>query len=124
MVRVITKEELPHFHSTRDTRDRLDLIKDGTPVADPQLWADRVIYHPGDTAASHYHIDCQHCFVILSGEGVICTPSGEHLMTPGMIAIVDDREIHWFRNDTDRNFTFVEFWCPPPSETIWITDDV
>jgi hypothetical protein len=32
--------------------------------------------------------------------------------------------VHWFENDTGENFSFVEFWAPPPTETIWtVTGD-
>jgi mannose-6-phosphate isomerase-like protein (cupin superfamily) len=36
-----------------------------------------------------------------------------------MSALVGPGEVHWFRNDTDENFSFVEFWAPPPSGTVW-----
>ena len=32
-------------------------------------------------------------------------------------------EVHWFENDTDSEFSFVELWAPPPEDTVWITDD-
>lgn len=124
MARVFTKKELPHFHSTRDTRDRLDLIKEKFPIDGPKLHADRIIYHPGDSAAKHYHVGSYQLFVVLEGEGFILTPDGERLLRSGMVAIVPPEEIHWFENRSDRDFTFVEFWAPPPVETIWITDDV
>jgi len=123
MAKLFTKEQLPHFHSTRDTRDRLDLVTENVPVGATRLRADRIIYHPGDTAAKHYHLGCHHMFVILEGEGLICTPAGSHRLKPGMAAIVAPEEIHWFENDTETNFKFVEFWAPPPLETIWIVED-
>jgi mannose-6-phosphate isomerase-like protein (cupin superfamily) len=124
MAKVFSKNELPHLHSTRDTRDRLDLLTDNVPVGAKYLRADRIIYHPGDTAAKHYHTDCHHLFVILEGEGLIHVDSGHHRLKAGMVAVVGPNEIHWFENDTSRNFAFVEFWAPPPQETIWVTDDV
>jgi quercetin dioxygenase-like cupin family protein len=124
MAKLFKKEELPHFHSTRDTRDRLDLIKDNVQVPKPRLHADRIVYHPGDSAARHYHVGSQHVFVMLEGEGWILTPEGKHHLTPGMAAVVAPEEIHWFENDTDQNFVFVEFWSPPPVETHWISDDI
>jgi quercetin dioxygenase-like cupin family protein len=124
MARVFTRDQLPHFSSTRDTRDRLDLIKGEFPVEKPRLYADRIIYHPGDTAAKHYHIGSQHVFVALEGEGNLLTPEGPRRLKPGYVAILLPEEIHWFENDTPANFTFVEFWAPPPAETIWVTDDV
>lgn len=124
MARVFTRDQLPKFASTRDTRDRLDLIKADFPIEKPRLYADRIIYHPGDTAAKHYHVGSQHVFVILEGEGMLHTPEGPERLGPGDAAIVLPGEVHWFENHTQANFTFVEFWAPPPVETIWVTDDV
>ena len=124
MAKVFAKEDLPHLHSTRDTRDRLDLLTDNVPVDNTKLRADRIIYHPGDTAARHYHTDCHHMFVVLDGEGLIHVDDGSHRLTPGMVVVVDPSEIHWFENDSDGNFSFVEFWAPPPNDTVWLTDDI
>lgn len=124
MAKVFTRDQLPRFASTRDTRDRLDLIKGAFPIEKPRLHADRIIYHPGDTAAKHYHISSQHVFVVLEGEGNLMTPEGPCRLKPGYAAVVVPEEVHWFENDTPANFIFVEFWAPPPAETIWITDDV
>ncbi len=145
MAKLFPKEKLPHLHSTRDTRDRLDLITDNVPVGATRIRADRIIYHPGDTAAKHYHTDCHHLFYILDGEGVIhiddvgarhagseapqpTEPSASmprsYRLSPGMVVVVGPGETHWFENDTEENFSFVEFWAPPPKETVWITDDI
>jgi len=124
MARLFTKEYLPHLRSTRDTRDRLDLITDNVPVGATQLRADRILYHPGDTAARHYHIDCYHLFYILDGEGLIHVDEGSYRLAPGMVVVVEPDEIHWFENDTAANFSFVEFWAPPPTQTVWLTNDI
>lgn len=123
MAKLFTASTLPHFDSTRDTRDRLDLVTENVPVGAKLLKADRIIYHPGDTCAKHYHIGCHHLFYVLQGEGLIFTEEGSHRLKPGMTAIVQPEELHWFENDTDENFIFVEFWAPPPEETIWIIED-
>lgn len=123
MARLFTKAELPHHHSTRDTRDRLDLLTDNVPVSASRLRADRIIYHSGDTAAKHYHTGCHHMFYILAGEGVMCVDDGRYRLTPGMVAVVKPNEVHWFENESDDNFSFVEFWAPPPTETVWIVED-
>ena len=124
MAKLFPKDKLPHLHSTRDTRDRLDLITDNVPVGATRIRADRIVYHPGDTAARHYHTDCHHLFYVLDGEGLIHVDEGSYRLTPGMVAIVGPSEVHWFENDTPANFSFVEFWAPPPKETVWLTDDV
>lgn len=123
MAKLFPKDKLPHLHSTRDTRDRLDLITDSVPVGATKIRSDRIIYHPGDTAARHYHTDCHHLFYILDGEGLIHVDEGSHRLKPGMVAVVGPNEVHWFENDSDANFSFVEFWAPPPAETVWVTDD-
>ena len=123
MAKLFTKDQLPHFDSTRDTRDRLDLVTENVPVGATRLRADRIIYHPGDTCAKHYHLDAYQVFVVLEGEGWVFTPAGGHRLKPGMVAIVAPEETHWFENDTDKNFKFVEFWAPQPTETVWIIDN-
>ncbi len=123
MARLFTKDELPKFNSTRDGRDRLDLLTENVPIEAPGLRADRIIYHPGDTAAKHYHEGCYHLFAILEGEGYYCTPTDKYLLKPGMAVIVPPDEVHWFENESEANFKFVEFWAPYPTKTVWIIED-
>ena len=123
MAKVFSKAELPHFQSTRDTRDRLDLITENVPVEAPGLRADRIIYHPGDSAAKHYHLGCHHVFVILEGEGLYCSPEGKQQLKPGMTVVVGPEEIHWFENNSSDNLKFVEFWAPRPTKTVWVVED-
>jgi quercetin dioxygenase-like cupin family protein len=116
--------ELPHLVSTRDTRDRLDLVTENVPVGARAIRADRIIYHPGDTAAAHYHTDCHHVFCVLAGSGLLYGEEHAHRLNAGDSALVGPGEVHWFENDTGENFSFVEFWAPPPTETIWtVTGD-
>jgi mannose-6-phosphate isomerase-like protein (cupin superfamily) len=117
--KVFAAAELPHLVSTRDTRDRLDLVTENTPVGARAIRADRIIYHPGDTAAAHYHTDCHHVFCVLSGSGLLYDGERAHRLNARDIALVGPGELHWFENDTAENFSFVEFWAPPPAETIW-----
>lgn len=123
VAKLFKAEALPHLHSTRDTRDRLDLVTDGVPVDAARLRADRIVYHPGDSAAPHYHTDCHHLFYVLSGEGTLHVDAGSHRLVAGMVATVGPSEVHSFANDSSENFSFVEFWCPPPTETVWTTPD-
>jgi mannose-6-phosphate isomerase-like protein (cupin superfamily) len=123
MAKLFSKAQLPHLHSTRDTRDRLDLITDNVPVNARLVRADRIIYHPGDTAARHYHTDCHHLFYVLYGSGLLHVDDGNYRLAPGAVAVVAPSEVHWFENDTQENFAFVEFWGPPPKETVWVKAD-
>lgn len=124
MAKLIPFEELPHLHSTRDTRDRLDLVTDNVGLGARFVRADRIVYHPGDSAAKHYHTDCHHLFYVLYGSGILHVDAGSYRLRAGMVAVVGPSEVHWFENDTQENFAFVEFWGPPPKETVWVTDDI
>jgi quercetin dioxygenase-like cupin family protein len=119
LAKVFAAGELPHLVSTRDTRDRLDLVTDDVPVGARRIRADRIIYHPGDTAAAHYHTDCHHVFCVLGGSGLLHTGQQAVRLDAGMSALVGPGEVHWFENDTSADFSFVEFWAPPPTETVW-----
>jgi quercetin dioxygenase-like cupin family protein len=119
LAKVFAAGELPHLVSTRDTRDRLDLVTEDVPVGARRIRADRIIYHPGDTAAAHYHTDCHHVFCVLGGSGLLRTGVQAARLDAGMSALVGPGEVHWFENDTSADFSFVEFWAPPPAETVW-----
>ncbi|HET7246973.1 MAG TPA: cupin domain-containing protein [Streptosporangiaceae bacterium] len=122
--KVFAAGELPHLMSTRDTRDRLDLVTENVPVGARAIRADRIVYHPGDTAAAHYHADCHHVFCVLAGSGLLYDGEHAHRLEARDSALVGPGEVHWFENDTEENFSFVEFWAPPPTETIWtVTGD-
>lgn len=120
MARVLAPEELPRWTSTRDTRARLDLVTADVPVAATRLRADRIVYHPGDTSAAHYHVDSDQVFVVLEGRGLMHVDGETFRLEPGNAATVGEREVHWFENDTNANFAFVELWAPPPGETVWV----
>jgi mannose-6-phosphate isomerase-like protein (cupin superfamily) len=124
LARIFKAAELPHLHSTRDTRDRLDLVTDAVPVGARQIKADRILYHPGDSAAAHYHTDCHHLFYVLKGSGTLHVDDDLIQLEQGMVAAVGPSEVHWFENPSDGEFSFVEFWSPPPKETVWISDDI
>jgi quercetin dioxygenase-like cupin family protein len=119
LAKVLAAGELPHLVSTRDTRDRLDLVTEDVPVGARLIRADRIIYHPGDTAAAHYHTDCHHVFCVLAGSGLLYSDDAAHRLNAGDSALVGPGEVHWFENDRAEEFSFVEFWAPPPTGTVW-----
>jgi quercetin dioxygenase-like cupin family protein len=123
MAHVINSEELPKLHSTRDNRDRVDLVtEDILPTTD--LKADRITYHPGDTAAAHSHPDCKHFFFILDGEGILYADDDELKLSAGDVVMLEENEVHWFENRSNADFQFIELWVPaPPTPTVWVSDD-
>ncbi|HEY7561586.1 MAG TPA: cupin domain-containing protein [Gaiellaceae bacterium] len=119
MASVFAARELPRFTSLRDTRDRLDLVTENVPVGATALKADRIVYHPGDTAAAHYHVGCLHVFYVLRGRGIAYVEGERTRLEAGSVHVVEPGRTHWFENDGEDVFSFVELWSPPPEETVW-----
>ncbi|MDH3262283.1 MAG: cupin domain-containing protein [Acidimicrobiia bacterium] len=122
MVKAIAAADLPRLRSTRDTRDRIDLVTEET-FGLTDLKADRITYHPGDTAAAHYHLDCRHFFFVLDGRGTLHTGEESIALAPGDVALIEENEVHWFENSYDEDFTFIELWVPAPVDTVWVVPD-
>ena len=122
VVKAIRAANLPRLESTRDTRDRVDLVTEET-FGVTGLKADQITYHPGDTAAAHYHLDCKHFFFVLAGRGLLHADTAVIELGPGDVALIDENEVHWFENPHDEDFTFIELWVPAPRETVWVDPD-
>jgi quercetin dioxygenase-like cupin family protein len=122
MAHVVKRADLPQLTSTRDTRNRVDLVTEET-FGLTALRADRITYHPGDTAAAHFHRDAKHFFFVLEGEGVLHIDDASIELAAGDVALVEEEEVHWFSNPHDAEFSFIELWVPAPSETVWVSDD-
>ena len=85
--------------------------------------ADRIIYHPGDDCAKHYHEGAYHLFYMLYGEGWVEIDYERHRMKPGSAIVIAPEEVHQFKNDTDENFAFLEYWAPKPTGAVAVVPD-
>lgn len=119
MARVFAKDDLPRFASLRDSRERLDLVTENVPVGAIALRADRIVYQPGDTSASHRHRGCLHVFYVLRGSGIAHVSGRKHRLDAGAALTIEADEVHQLENDGDEELAFVEFWAPPPADTVW-----
>ncbi len=121
MATVLRKDDQPRLTSTRDGRDRIDLVTEEL-FGTTGLKADLITYHPGDSAAAHYHTDCDHYFFVLRGEGTLHVDDREEKLASGDVVRVVADEVHWFSNPHDQEFEFIELWVPAPSNTVWVND--
>jgi len=122
MAQIVRAADRPLLTSTRDGRDRIDLITD--ELFDTlEIRADLIRYHPGDTAAAHYHEDATHYFIVQEGAALLHTGDDEAEVAAGDVVMVPPGEIHWFENNRDGDFSFVELWVPAPSRTVWVSND-
>ncbi|MPZ54456.1 MAG: cupin domain-containing protein, partial [Acidimicrobiia bacterium] len=92
MVKLQKHSKLPKLHSTRDTRSRVDLVT-AEIFGTKDLKADRITYHPGDTAAAHRHPDCKHFFFVLEGEGILHADDDEIKLASGDVVMLDEDEV-------------------------------
>lgn len=122
MPHVVRFADLPRLRSTRDGRERIDLVTEELFGFD-DLKADLIVYEPGDTAAAHYHIGARHIWFISRGRGTFHVGDDTYEVAEGDVATAGDGEIHWFENPHDEKFAFYELWIPAPRETIWIRED-
>lgn len=122
MPHVVRASDLPRLSSTRDGRDRVDLVTEEL-FGFSDLKADHITYRPGDTAAAHYHVGARHIWFVDSGRGVFHVDGRRHEVAEGDVATAGDGEVHWFENPHDDPFSFYELWVPAPKETIWIRED-
>lgn len=119
MARIVREPDLPRLRSTRDTRARVDLFTEELFDTDV-LKADKITYHPGDTAAPHYHADAKHIFFITEGQGHLHGDGEDQALATGDVALVEEGEVHSFSNPYEENFAFIELWVPKPTETVWV----
>lgn len=122
MPSVIPFAELPRIRSTRDGRDRIDLVTEEL-FGLTDLKADHITYHPGDTAAAHYHVGAKHFFFVDEGTGILRLDDRTYEVSKGDVAFANDGEAHSFENRSDGIFSFYELWVPLPAETVWVVED-
>ncbi len=125
MTTIWRSEDLPRFRSTRDTRDRMDLVNREL-FGTEDFIADLITMHPGDTSARHYHpISNQYVFA-LKGQGIHVDENGErHEIRAGDVFMVEAGKVHSGGNESDEDYVFIELWSPPYGDpkSVFVTDD-
>lgn len=109
----------PVLSSEHDTRKRIYL-------ASPSLWGtdavkgEMIIYPPGSSGAPHHHEGAEHFQFMLSGALVADLAGEEHELRTGDLLYNLEHEIHAFRNDSEDEAVFVEFFVPGRNTTVWV----
>lgn len=122
MPAVIKSSDLPTLNSTRDGRDRIDLVTEEL-FGFTDLRADYIRYQPGDTAAAHYHVGARHVWFVAEGAGRFHLDGAVFDIAKGDVCTAGDGEVHWFEAVGDEPFGFYELWVPAPVETVWVDPD-
>lgn len=109
----------PVLSSEHDTRQRIYL-------ASPSLWGtdavkgEMIIYPAGSSGAPHHHEGAEHFQYMLSGSLVADLAGEIHGLYGGDLLYNLEDEVHSFRNDSDSEAIFVEFFVPGQNTTVWV----
>lgn len=122
MPAVIKSRDLPRLRSTRDGRERIDLVTEEL-FGWTDIKADFIRYEPGDTAAAHYHVGARHIWFVTEGEGLLHLNDEIYEVAAGDVVTAAEGEVHWFENIAVDPFAFYEIWVPAPAETVWVIPD-
>jgi len=108
----------PVLNSEHDSRTRIYL-------ASPGLWGTHAVkgelitYPPGCAGAAHHHEGAEHFQYVLAGSGTAVLEGTEIDLHEGDLLYNYENELHWFRNDTEADMVFAEFFVPGVSATVW-----
>lgn len=64
------------------------------------------------TTSVHHHAHEQLHYIV-SGKGLLKTRSGEELLEPGMLLLIQANDPHGFENPFDEDFEFLAFFAKP-----------
>jgi quercetin dioxygenase-like cupin family protein len=68
-----------------------------------------VSYSPGSKLNWHKH-DSEQILYVTEGKGILATRKEEHVVTPGMIAVIPPGEVHTHGATKDSSFTHIAFF--------------
>ncbi|MBO6782559.1 MAG: cupin domain-containing protein [Alphaproteobacteria bacterium] len=108
----------PVLESEHDARTRVYMA---TPaLAGTNAFKGEMIsYPPGTAAPEHHHVGAEHFQYVIAGRGTALLDGIPHPLEAGDLLYNYEHETHAFINESDADFTFVEFFVPGPCETVW-----
>ncbi|MFL2781744.1 MAG: cupin domain-containing protein [Rhodospirillales bacterium] len=108
----------PILESEHDARKRIYMAT--KELAGTHAFKGEMITYPPDTSApEHHHIGAEHFQYIISGEVTALLNGEPHSLKPGDVLYNYENEPHTFINESNNDFSFVEFFIPGPCKTIW-----
>ena len=119
MAKIYAPDALPHLTSTRDKRQRIDLVNEelqGTIA----IRGDMIVYPPENAGSAHYHADAWEFKFVLRGSGTYHIGHETVELRAGHAMFMAPGEAHFFETSPDEDLAFVEFWLPPAQETVWV----
>ncbi|NKB49613.1 MAG: cupin domain-containing protein [Alphaproteobacteria bacterium] len=76
-------------------------------------------YPVGTEAPAHHHEGAEHFQYLLSGTVTALLDGETSTLSAGDVLYNYEHEVHSFRNDSDGEIVFVEFFVPGSCKTVW-----
>jgi quercetin dioxygenase-like cupin family protein len=108
----------PVLQSMHDDRKRI-YVATRTLFETSALKGEIIIYPPGATCPAHHHEGAEHYQYVVRGAGIAVIDGLEQPLGAGDVLYNLENEQHWFRNDADEDFIFVEYFVPGTCRTVW-----
>ena len=108
----------PVLQSAHDDRKRI-YIATKSLFESTALKGEMVIYPAGATCPEHHHEGAEHYQFIINGQGIAWIDGVEETLRAGDVLYNFENEHHWFRNEGDEEFSFVEYFVPGACKTVW-----
>jgi len=109
----------PVLKSEHDERRRIYLAT--RSLTGTEAYRGEMIRYPAGTAApEHHHEGAEHFQYVLAGSGTALLAGELSTLNTGDVLYNFENEIHAFRNDSDSEFVFVEFFVPGGCKTVWV----
>lgn len=116
--RCIDWRDEPVLDSENDARKRIYLVTP-TLFGTKAVKGEMIIYPPGTEASNHHHEGAEHFQYVISGSGVAYLSEEPHPIRAGDTLYNYENERHYFVNDGEEDFVFVEYFVPAECRTIW-----
>ena len=108
----------PVLNSEFDARKRIYMITpqlSGTKAVKGEM----IIYPPGTEASNHHHEGAEHFMVVLDGSATFYINEEPREVREGDTIYIYENDRHYIRNDTSREFRFIEYFVPGIYKTVW-----
>ena len=118
MAKIVNTYDVPRLYSQKDGRFRHETVQEHV-LGLKNMRGEIVVFPPGAAGASHKHIGTEHLFYVTEGRATMYIDDAPHEVKRGDFISVFDGERHWFKNDTQETFAFLELFAPTKFQTVW-----
>ena len=107
---VFDQETLPKLVSVTPGRERIFFVNPELAGHDGFLAG--VLRYQGGRSPYHYHMGCEHFYLLLAGEATLRTETGQQRLRAGHLVFIPEGDKHQLVAEGDVPLVFMEFQGP------------